>query len=191
MLAPRVTVIRRSRGKGQATPLPRGPLWLACGVALRLAWILGASRYAGIPAWLCWLPVVADVPIVVFLYTNRRVPGVACVLLGLALNVAAMAANGGLMPITLDKVPGPHVATRFDGSRLRFSTDRVVAPGAPLAALGDVITLGGAGGRGATVSIGDLFIVGGCLVVASRYARLRMAADDGKFTPADVVRLAK
>jgi hypothetical protein len=178
--APLVTSLMVGRGAGQAPPLPRGPLWLVIGVVLHLAWVFGASRFAGVPPWLCWLPVAADVPIVVFLGINRRVPGAAIVLLGLGLNVAAMAANGGLMPITLDKVPGPHVASRFDGDRLRLSTDRVVSLGAPLAALGDVIAIGGGGGRGVTISIGDLFIVGGCLVVATRYAGLGMAPHERK-----------
>ncbi len=159
-------------GQGGSLPLPRGAIWLALGLALHLIWIYGISRSANVPSLVTWLPLAADVPIVIFAFANRRVPGVPVVAVGLALNMLAMAANGGLMPITLAHVPGPHTASRFAGDRLRLSADRVVGSDAPLGFLGDDIAIGWPGSVGMALSVGDIVIVAGCIFAAVSLLRL-------------------
>lgn len=178
-------------GGAQHPPLrlPRAAPWLILGLVLHVLWVYGFSRSHVLPGWLLWLPVAADGPIAVFLLANRRVPGVLIILFGLALNAAAMIANGGLMPITMANVPGPHTPQRFAGDRLLLSPDRVVGPDAPLRLLGDVLFIGMRGGVSATVSVGDLIILGGSVVVVVRFARLGMAVHDkgGSVTSAGAI----
>jgi hypothetical protein len=91
--------------------------------------------------------------------------------------MAAMAANCGLMPILWSRLPGPHVASRFDGARVLGSLDRVVFGGAPLLLLGDNLYLH-VGLYGVTLSIGDVLIVIGCLLVATRLAGIGVSSHD-------------
>jgi hypothetical protein len=107
-----------------------------------------------------------------FLYANRRLAGVPLVALGAALNVLAIVTNGGVMPASAG-------ALRISGiaSRPGFDNSAVLAH-PHLAFLGDVIPVPGPWPIGNVLSIGDLIIFIGALVVlhlacGSRISRLR------------------
>jgi uncharacterized protein DUF5317 len=107
-----------------------------------------------------------------FLFANRRLGGVPLVALGAALNVLAIVTNGGVMPAN-------PTALRISGiaSRPGFDNSAVLAH-PHLAFLGDVIPVPGPWPIGNVLSVGDLIIFVGALVVlhvacGSRVSRLR------------------
>ena len=107
----------------------------------------------------------------VALWPHRRHPGVWMILVGLAANLAAILANGGLMPIeraTVEQaIGGGRAAEYADGAWLEGSKDVLLAPGeGRLVALGDGIVLR-IGGGGLVVSAGDVVIWAGMMVLAA------------------------
>ena len=107
-----------------------------------------------------------------FLFANRRLAGVPVVGVGAALNVLAIVTNAGVMPANA-------AALRISGiaSRPGFDNSAVLAH-PHLAFLGDVIPVPGPWPIGNVLSVGDLIIFIGALVVlhvacGSRVARLR------------------
>jgi hypothetical protein len=107
-----------------------------------------------------------------FLFANRRLTGVPLVAIGAALNVVAIAANGGVMPANA-------TALRIAGIAERGGFDNSAALAHPhLAFLGDVIPVPGPWPIGNVLSVGDLVIVVGAFLVLhcacdSRVAGLR------------------
>jgi hypothetical protein len=107
-----------------------------------------------------------------FLFANRRLAGIPVVGLGAALNVLAIVTNGGVMPANA-------AALRISGiaSRPGFDNSAVLAH-PRLAFLGDIIPVPGPWPIGNVLSVGDLIIFIGALVVlhvacGSRLTRLR------------------
>ena len=94
-----------------------------------------------------------------FVFANRRLTGVPVVALGAALNVAAITANGGVMPASA-------TALRISGIAERAGFDNSAALAHPhLAFLGDIIPVPGPWPIGNVLSIGDLIIFVGALIV--------------------------
>lgn len=112
---------------------------------------------------------IAAVPLALWPY--RRHAGVWMMFVGLAANLAAILANGGLMPIerhTVVEAVGEASAARYaTGSWVRGSKDVLLAPGSGrLVALGDNIVI--RFGRGGVVaSPGDLVVWAGLAVLAA------------------------
>jgi hypothetical protein len=107
-----------------------------------------------------------------FLFANRHLAGVPVLSVGAALNVLAIVTNGGVMPANA-------AALRISGiaSRPGFDNSAVLAH-PHLAFLGDVIPVPGPWPIGNVLSVGDLIIFIGALVVlhvacGSRLTRLR------------------
>jgi hypothetical protein len=94
-----------------------------------------------------------------FLFANRRLTGVPLVAVGAALNVLAIASNGGVMPANATALKISGIASRpgFDNS--------AVLAHPHLALLGDIIPVPGPWPIGNVLSIGDLIIFIGALVV--------------------------
>jgi hypothetical protein len=94
-----------------------------------------------------------------FVFANRRLKGVPLVALGAALNVLAIITNGGVMPANA-------TALRISGiaSRPGFDNSAVLAH-PHLACLGDVIPVPGPWPIGNVLSVGDLIIFLGALIV--------------------------
>jgi hypothetical protein len=107
-----------------------------------------------------------------FVFANRRLTGVPLVALGAGLNVLAITANAGVMPASAE-------ALRISGIASRAGFDNSAALAHPhLAFLGDVIPVPGPWPIGNVLSVGDLIIVVGALIVlhvacGSRLSRLR------------------
>jgi hypothetical protein len=104
-----------------------------------------------------------------FLFANRRLTGVPLVAVGAALNVLAIVSNGGVMPANA-------TALRISGiaSRPGFDNSAVLAH-PHLAFLGDVIPVPGPWPIGNVLSVGDLIIFLGALIVLHAACGSRLA----------------
>jgi hypothetical protein len=105
------------------------------------------------------------------LWPHRRHLGVWVIFVGLAANLAAILANGGLMPIerkTIVSAVGAERAAAYQaGEWIRGSKDVLVAPGeGRLVALGDGIIVR-TGGGGFAASPGDVVMWAGLLVLVA------------------------
>jgi hypothetical protein len=103
-----------------------------------------------------------------FLLANRKLIGMPLVALGVALNVVAISANGGVMPAaaTALRIAGIDTSGGFANS------DAVAHP--HLLPLGDVIPIPGPWPIGNVMSIGDLLIVAGVLILLHVTCRSRL-----------------
>lgn len=127
---------------------------LAAGIQVAITQIPGGSH--ALHAGLHVLSYVLDA---YFLFANRRLAGIPLVATGAALNVLAIAANGGVMPANA-------VALRIAGIAERAGFDNSAALShAHLAFLGDVIPVPGPWPIGNVLSAGDLVIVLGAFLV--------------------------
>lgn len=106
--------------------------------------------------------------IVAFLVSNVRVPGLWVVALGMALNFAAIVANGGVMPAS----PAALERAGIDHGEKEFENSAAVDD-ARLSFLGDVFALPASWPLANVFSIGDVLIVLGGGLVA------HLAADSG------------
>jgi Family of unknown function (DUF5317) len=144
-----------------AVPLFGGRLGALVELRLRRVWAVYAALglavagvgLPGLPDGLRSLLLVAAYPVgAVFLAANRRVPGIAVVALGAALNLLAICANGGVMPASPAALataglpadqPGFQSSTAVDDPRLAFLGDVFAIPASwPLAnvfSVGDVL----------------------------------------------------
>jgi hypothetical protein len=121
-----------------------------------------------------------------FVFVNRRLTGVPVLAFGAALNVLAITVNGGVMPASAS-------ALRISGVDLKAGFDNSAALAhAHLAFLGDIIPVPGPWPLGNVLSVGDLIIfIGGLIVLhvacgsrlGRRFARrpspLRIPAQSG------------
>lgn len=105
-----------------------------------------------------------------FLVANRTVPGIALVGLGAAANLAAIAANGGVMPAD----PGAIATAGIELDPTAFSNSTVVA-GARLAFLGDVFAVPAGWPLANVFSVGDVVLVVGAFVGLHRICGSRLA----------------
>ena len=150
-------------------PLAGGRLTRLADIRVRAVWavLLAAAIQVGIsdvaPGGSHWVHVALNVGSYLldayFLFANRRLAGVPVVALGAALNVLAITANGGVMPASA-------TALRISGiaERAGFDNSAHLAH-AHLAFLGDVIPVPGPWPIGNVLSIGDLIIFVGALIV--------------------------
>jgi hypothetical protein len=158
----------------------RGWSWLAAGVGLQLLWVRFLSRSAAPPVLLHWLPSLALLPALRFLWLNRQYRGLWVLAAGAGLNLLVMSVNGGLMPISASHLhalgdPRSHVGMVLALSKDRLLDDNV----AHLAFLDDRLVWGVAGLHVAS-SLGDLLVALGCLTTLGeefwRCARAARAA---------------
>ncbi len=105
-----------------------------------------------------------------FLVANRRIVGVPLLSLGVALNTIAIAANGGVMPATRTalRIAGIDTSGGYSNS--------AAVDHAKLQALGDVIPVPGPWPIGNVLSVGDLLIFAGALIVLHVTCTRRRAA---------------
>lgn len=104
-----------------------------------------------------------------FVWANRRIPGILIVALGGALNLVAISANGGVMPAWapalrisgIDQGAGYHNSAVVAHPHLQF--------------LGDVIPIPGPWPIGNVLSVGDLILFAGVLVLLHRTCGRRAA----------------
>jgi Family of unknown function (DUF5317) len=104
-----------------------------------------------------------------FLIANRRLPGMLLVALGTGLNLLAISVNGGVMPASAAavRIAGIHTAGGFANSAPLAHSH--------LAFLGDVIPVPGPPPIGNVLSVGDLIIFIGALLVLHCVCGSRLA----------------
>ncbi len=98
-----------------------------------------------------------------FLIANRTVAGLWILALGGALNLIVISANHGVMPASLTAIATAGIPATQDG----FANSAVLAQ-PRLSALGDVIGIPGPWPLGNVLSVGDLLIFAGLLVLLHR-----------------------
>jgi MFS family permease len=104
-----------------------------------------------------------------FMVANRRIPGLWLVGLGAGLNLAAIAANGGVMPAA----PAAAAAAGLQATPPGFSNSAVI-PGARLTLLGDVFAIPRPWPFHNVFSLGDLLIALGAAVLVHRATGSRL-----------------
>jgi hypothetical protein len=115
----------------------------------------------------------------VFLWANRRLPGMALIAAGALMNALAIVLNGGVMPAAA-------TAQRIAGLTLGGGFHNSVHLAHPvLPALGDVIPVPGPLPN--VMSIGDLVLFAGILVLLHRTCRKAMASMASPAVPATAV----
>lgn len=150
-------------------PLTGGRLGLLAQVRIRHAWLAPAALAVqvsimtvapgGHPGLHQLLHVATYVMGGTFLWMNRRVRGVLLVGAGALANGIAIAANHGVMPAsaTAERLAGLHPRAGFQNSAPLVH--------AHLAWLGDIIPVPGLGVLSNVLSVGDLLVYAGLLVV--------------------------
>jgi hypothetical protein len=104
-----------------------------------------------------------------FLIANRRLVGMPLLSLGVGLNTIAIAANGGVMPAT-------RTALRIAGIDTSGGYSNSAAVAHPkLQFLGDVIPVPGPWPIGNVLSVGDLLIFAGALLLLHTVCQSRLA----------------
>lgn len=102
----------------------------------------------------------------VFLIANRTIPGLWILALGGALNLIVISANHGVMPASSTATATAGIPAVQDG----FANSAVLAH-PRLSAFGDVIGIPGPWPLGNVLSVGDLLIFAGLLVLLHRACR--------------------
>jgi hypothetical protein len=148
-----------------AVPLSGGRLGALAGLRLRRVWavyvafglaVLGVGL-PGLPDGLRSLLLVAAYPVgAVFLAANWRVPGLPLIAVGAALNLLAIAANGGVMPASHEAL----AAAGLPVDQAGFQSSTALAD-PRLAFLGDVFAIPDAWPLSNVFSVGDLLIGAG------------------------------
>jgi Family of unknown function (DUF5317) len=148
-----------------AVPLAGGRLSALVELHLRRVWAIYAALglavlgvgLPGLPDGLRSLLLVAAYPVgAVFLLANRRVPGMALVALGAALNLLAITANGGVMPASADALAAAGLPATEPG----FESSAGLAD-PRLAVLGDVFAIPASWPLSNVFSVGDVCIGAG------------------------------
>lgn len=139
--------------------------------------VAGASPFvaaATIPLYL-----LSMLLLVWWVWLNRHLPGIVPIGAGVVLNLAAIAANGGHMPIDPDAAAyAGRLALTESGTVLNNS--RVAEQGVPLWFLTDIFPIP-AGLPFATVySLGDLLLTAGAAILC--YTTMRMGPEDASTT---------
>jgi Family of unknown function (DUF5317) len=146
-------------------PLAGGRLGALAEVRLRHGWAILASlvlqvaalELPGLADGLRAALVVASYPVgAVFLAANRHLPGMALVAVGFALNLAAILANGGVMPASPAALAGAGLPPDEPG----YQNSAALAD-PRLAFLGDVFHIPAAWPLSNVFSVGDVLIAVG------------------------------
>ncbi|HOP69482.1 MAG: DUF5317 domain-containing protein [Dethiobacteria bacterium] len=115
-------------------------------------------RYGGyLSSFAPYLHIISYLPLLAFIFLNRKLPGILVLGLGLALNLAVIAANGGTMPVSLENLPPRYQERLLSGSSSPFHS--ALTEETRLSFLGDIFQL--PYGRGDMVSLGDIFLAAG------------------------------
>jgi hypothetical protein len=105
-----------------------------------------------------------------FVWCNRRVAGIALLATGAICNVAAIAANGGVMPASPSAMRRAGLAEEVEGFRNSATLD-----GPELAFLGDVFAIPEGWPLANVFSVGDVLLLAGAAVALHAGAGSRLA----------------
>lgn len=148
--------------------------WLALGaavLAVQAALIYGLASTPSGREWLPFLLPLAHVLLLPFLLRNLSFWGIRLILVGLLLNLAAMLANGGLMPVespAVEAVGKQQLRDLQVGSPIPGSKNVLLNRGdIRLRELSDILVLPVPKPFTRAVSIGDLFVFTGVVIAFS------------------------
>jgi uncharacterized protein DUF5317 len=160
-----------------SVPLLGGRLMRLSSLEIRAVW--AALAAAGLQVWITQAPeghhalhvamhLASYGLVALFLVANRRLPGMPVLALGAALNMLAIASNGGVMPASASalRTAGIEVSDGFANSAA------VAHP--HLQWFGDVIPVPGPWPIGNVLSVGDLLIFAGALYLLHRVCGSRL-----------------
>ncbi len=159
------------RGDKVRPSVLRGWPWLALGGGLQLLWVRFISRQDIVPAPLHWLPSLALLPALWFVWANRGYRGLWVLSTGACLNLLVMAENGGLMPIAPYALHALGSSGGRNGTALALSKDRLLGDGAAHLAFLDDRLVFAVAGLHIACSPGDLLVVVGCMVTLGEEIR--------------------
>jgi hypothetical protein len=164
-------VRHRGRVASQIAGISLRSAWLAL-VALAIQYPLlrapgGTTQQFGVEQALFLL---AHVLLLAFVWLNRRYVGIQILGLGVALNLAAILANGGFMPITPETLaqinPGSSLEQWPIGTHYVYSKDVILSrEGTRLWALSDVLVVPPPFPWPTAFSLGDLLIAVGIIAL--------------------------
>ncbi len=166
ILGGQARAIPRAGLRAQASPL-RGWLWLLLGVGSALLWTHTLSFNSGVGGILHWLPALAILAGLRFIWLNRSRRGLWLLAAGAGCNLLVMGANGGLMPISPSSAGAlglPVQQANHVGVVLSRSKDRVIPDSQARFAYLDDRLVFKVGDRTTAASVGDGIVALGCLV---------------------------
>ncbi len=152
--------------------------WLVLGIAafvVQAALIYGLTTVLSASQWLPFLLPAAHLLLLPFLLRNLSFWGIRLVLLGLLLNLTAMLANGGLMPVEAPAVEavGMHqVGDLQIGAHIPGSKNVLLNPqDVRLRVLSDILVVPIPRPYTRAVSVGDLFVLAGVVITFGEVVR--------------------
>jgi len=144
-------------------------------LGVQVALIYGLGTMPGGRPWLPFLLPLAHLLLLPFLLRNLSFWGMRLILLGLLLNLTAMLANGGLMPVegsAVEAVGRHQVEDLQSGSPIPGSKNVLVASeDIRLRELSDILVLPVPRPFTRAVSVGDLFVFTGVVVAYAEVMR--------------------
>jgi hypothetical protein len=178
-------------GDHEVAATPAGPWaalrwsWLGVAALLTQIWAVYFASTEGAPgvARRVVLPLTLAL-LLVFALRNSHLWGVRLMAVGFLLNLLAISANGGLMPVSPEQVASVNLADRIEGMQLGEpvpgSKGVLMAPGeARLWFLSDIIVFPPRSPVARVLSAGDLLVLGGvvlaCAEVIGRRGGWRIA----------------
>ena len=136
-------------------------------LALAIQIIVFSSRWH---AWLGESPVKSILYLgslallVAAAWTNRRIPGIPLLTLGLLLNSSVIAANGGQMPASLPALQTAGIITTAEEfAAMRTANSAIADPSTPLWFLGDILAIPQSLPLANVFSPGDILIGAGAI----------------------------
>jgi hypothetical protein len=137
----------KARIKGEAyQPVDLKHVWLLLVATLPqiLAFFLPATRERIPNPWIPFILISSQLILLIFVWLNRKIPGMWLLGLGLVLNLGVISLNGGWMPITPETLESQGVSASSwqIGSRHGYSKDVVLTrENTTLWILSDILTL--------------------------------------------------
>ncbi len=152
--------------------------WLVLGIAalmVQVVLIYGLTTVPSASQWLPFLLPAAHLLLLPFLLRNLSFWGIKLVLVGLLLNLAAMLANGGLMPVEAPAVEavGKHqVGDLQIGAHIPGSKNVLLDPqDVRLRELSDILVVPIPRPFTRAISVGDLFVLAGVVITFGEVVR--------------------